>query len=33
MLINEAKSRLEAETHIDKARLFLGLGFEFKKSV
>ena len=33
MLINEAKSRLEATTHIDRVRFFLYLYFEFKKPV
>ena len=33
MLISESKSRLEATTHIDRARFFLGLDFEFNKPV
>jgi len=33
MLIRGAKSRLEATTYIDKANVFLGLEFEFKKIV
>jgi|TARA_B110000438_G_scaffold174888_1_gene167139 hypothetical protein len=33
MVISEAKSRLEAITHIDRARFFLDLDFEFRKPV
>ena len=32
MLISEAKSRLEAITHIDRVRFFLDLDFDIQKT-